>query len=166
MPALLPTLRRRRSASLPRRIEITQVRRRLALAARHQEAIGAQVVDLAADPDQRGPLDAIGLDPVEMRLRLAQISLVDGPRPRQRIVDHGDLVMQDIRIGLVEIDALLEDRLVVEVQRQAGRVVGAASLERAARLSFEHVEAAVTIEVDPLADRITRKAWLHRFSPT
>src|SRR5258707_10133780 len=91
------------------RIEITQVRRRLALAARHQEAVGAQVVDFAADPDQRGSLDAIGLDPVEMRLRLAQVSLVDGPRPRQRIVDHRDLVMQDIRIGLVEIDALLED---------------------------------------------------------
>src|SRR5262245_1861901 len=96
------------SASLlPYRIEIAQVRRGLALAARHQKAVSAEVVDLLANADQRRAFSAIGLRPVGMRLGLAHVFLVDRPGSRQRVVDDGDFIVQNVRIGLVEIDALL-----------------------------------------------------------
>ena len=87
-------------------------------------------------------------------LGLRLIGLVDAPGPRQGVVEHGDLVVQQVRIVLVEMEPLLEGRLIVEVQRQPGRVVGARPLERAARLDFEHVVDAVAVLVDPVADRI------------
>jgi hypothetical protein len=40
------------------------------------------------------------------------------PRPRQRVVDHRDLVMQDVGVALVEIEALLEHGFVVVVERE------------------------------------------------
>jgi hypothetical protein len=69
------------------------------------------------------------------------------------MIDRGDLIMKDSGIGLVAIDALLEDRLIVEVERQAGLVVGAWALE-ATGLDFEDVVAAVAVGVDPAADRV------------
>jgi hypothetical protein len=44
---------------------------------------------------------------------------------RQRIVDHGDFVVDDLGIGLIEVDALLENGLIVEVEGKAGRVLNA-----------------------------------------
>src|SRR6266436_7615354 len=70
------------------------------------------------------------------------------------MVDDGDLVMDQVRIGLVEMDALLEHGLVVEMQRKAGGIIGTRALE-AARLDFEHVVTAVTVLVYPATDRIT-----------
>ena len=69
------------------------------------------------------------------------------------MVDHGDFDMQNVRIGLVEMEALLEDRLIVEGKRQAGCIIGTRSLE-AARFDFEQVIGAVAIGVAPTADRI------------
>src|SRR5258706_6389612 len=70
------------------------------------------------------------------------------------MVDDGDLVMDQVGIGLVEMDALLEHGLVVEMQREARCIVGPRTLE-AAGLDFEYVVTAVTVLVDPATDRIT-----------
>jgi hypothetical protein len=51
-----------------------------------------------------------------MRIGVAPKGLVDAPGPRQGVVEHGDLVMKEVRIILVEMEALLERRLIVEVQ--------------------------------------------------
>src|ERR1700681_703263 len=99
----------RRPPSLPCLVEVTQIRRRLVLAGRHQNAVAAEEIDLLVDRDQAAALRAIGLVPFGMLvIGVAQIFLVHGPRPRQRMVDHGDLVMQDVAVGLVDIDPLLE----------------------------------------------------------
>ena len=69
------------------------------------------------------------------------------------MVDGGDLVVEQIRIGLVEVDPFLDDRLVVAVQGQAAAVERARS-PHPARLDQKHVVTAVSILVDPLADGI------------
>ena len=55
--------------------------------------------------------------------RMAPIAPHDRPGARERVVDRRDLVVQDIGIGLVEADALLDDRRVVRVERRAVRVM-------------------------------------------
>src|ERR1700692_2187463 len=72
--------------------------------------------------------------------------------------------MKNARIGLVEINAFLENGLIVEVEGKAGGVVDARPLE-AARLDFEHVIVAVAILVDPSSDRITHIARLDLIGP-
>ena len=80
------------------------------------------------------------------------------------MVIHRDLVMQEVLVCLIEIEALLEDRLVVVMQRQAGSVVVARPLETAG-LHFEHVIAAVTILIDPSANGIAGERWLELLGP-
>src|SRR5258708_13237665 len=80
------------------------------------------------------------------------------------MIDRRDVVMEQIRVGLVEVDPLLEDRLVVPVQRQAAGVVGTRTLE-AAGLDLEQVVVAVPFGVDPLADGIAVEARLERRRP-
>ncbi len=80
------------------------------------------------------------------------------------MVDHGDLVVDHLGIGLVEVEALLENGLIVEVKRQAGGVVDARPLE-AACFGLEHVIHAVAILVDPLSDRVTRIARVDFLGP-
>src|SRR5262245_32061427 len=87
-----------------------------------------------------------------------------GVRSRQRIVDHGDLVPEDVLVGLVEIDPLLDHRLAVAVERDAGRIVTARVLEETC-LDFEYVVLAVAILIDPLADRIARECRLRALRP-
>src|SRR5262249_9335334 len=77
------------SPSLPRLIEMAQIRRRLVLAARHQEAVAAQVIKLVADADQGGAVGAIGFGPFGMLRGPAHVTLVDGPGARERIVHDG-----------------------------------------------------------------------------
>ena len=86
----------------------------------------------------------------------ALISLVDGPGPGQRIVDHRDLVVKDVSIGRVEIKSLFEDRLIVAVERQTARIINAGALEISG-LDFEHVILAVVVLIDPLSDRVAGK---------
>src|SRR5262249_20671038 len=102
------------SASLRPFLEISQIWRRLILADRHQHAVAAHEITLSADGDHGIGLDAGALRRARPRIGVARIPLVHGPRPGQCVVDHRDLVMQEVRIGLVEVDALLEDRLVIE----------------------------------------------------
>src|SRR5215471_15351671 len=98
---------------LPRLIEAAQVRGLLILPDRHQEAIGAQEIILLADDDVLvvGGADVLAPSVVA----LATIAAGDGPGPRQRVVDGGDLVAQQVGIGLVEADALLDDGALVRM---------------------------------------------------
>ena len=73
------------------------------------------------------------------------------------MIDHGHFVVQNLRVCLVEVDSLLEDRLIVESQRQTGGIIGARSLEIEG-LDFEHVVAAVAVLVDPFADDSPRRS--------
>src|SRR5580700_1162960 len=145
------------SSSLARPIEITQVRRRLALLRGHQQAVAAQEIDLTVDVDVHIVFGAHVLLPPDRLLGLrAAIVLDDDPRPRQRVIDGGHLVVHNVRIGLVEIDALLDDRLTVYVHRNAARLKGSRS-PQAARLDKEGVVAPTAAFIDPAADRIARE---------
>src|SRR5205823_12084336 len=63
------------------------------------------------------------------------IGLHHRPRPRQRIVDRGHLVAQNILVVLVEREALLDDRLVIVGHRHA-RLVPHARAADVAGLGF------------------------------
>ena len=56
--------------------------------------------------------------------------------------------MNDVGVLLIDEEALLEDRLVVEGERQAARIECARTFE-IARLGLEHVVRAVAVLVDP-----------------
>src|SRR6516164_9879415 len=135
-----------------RRLEILQVRRRLVIAGGHEVAVSAEEVVLLADDDLIVALHARALVPFRPWIGVAAKRLVDAPWPRQSVVVDGDLVVQDVGIVLVEMKALLEHRLVVEGERQAGGVVGARPLE-ATRLDAEQRVAALRVGLRPLADR-------------
>jgi len=72
--------------------------------------------------------------------------------------------VEQILVGLVEVDALLNDGLVVSMQRDAAGVKDARSLH-AAGLDFECVVAAIAIGVEPFADGITQISRLQRIDP-
>jgi hypothetical protein len=116
-------------ASFSGLLEIPQIRRRLILLDWHQEAVGAQIVVFLADHDVDAALYAG--DPAEGRIGIGVVPerLVDAPGPRQGMIDRGDLVVHQVRIALVEMEPLLEDRLIVEGERQPGRIKGARPLE-------------------------------------
>src|SRR5205085_1768554 len=90
---------------------------------------------------------------------IAAILLLHGPRMRQGMVDRGDVVMQESPILSVEINPLLDDGLIVLVQRNARAVERAGSFE-AASFDFEQVVTSVAIGIDPFADRIARERRL------
>src|SRR5262249_60819193 len=85
------------------------------------------------------------------RIVHAAIVLDDRPRARQRIVDRGDFVMQDVPIAFVEIDPLGDDSPIVLVQGNAAGIEGARTLHIAG-LDLEHVVAAAPVRFDPSAD--------------
>src|SRR6266704_3733964 len=146
VPTLPPTPK-----LLLRLIEISQVRRRLILLHWHQVAVTAHHVIVLADPDVMIVLGTM----VEMpdHIALALILLGNGPGARERIVDRGDLVEQNVFVSLVERDALLDDGFAIVVQLDAARLERARPLEAAA-LDFEHVVAAIAVLIDPFADGI------------
>src|SRR6267142_425493 len=119
-------------SSLPRQVEIAQIRWWLILLDRHQEAVGAEEIVLLADDDMNIVFGADVLAPPDRSLGGdTAVVLGDGPGPRQRIVDHGDLVVQHVRISLVEINPFLDHGLAVRVEGNAAGVVGARVLETA-----------------------------------
>src|SRR6266700_839019 len=117
--------------------EVLQIRRPLSLLGGHQLAIGCAHVDLALDLHIRITLGADCLDPDEWP-QLAIVALVRHPGTDQR----------------VDIDALLDDALGIEMKGRATGVVSARVLE-VARLDLENVVFAVAVLVDPFADRVT-----------
>src|SRR5262245_55813714 len=142
---------------MARLVEVPQVRRRLARAAWPELAVDPNVVGLSFDEDVVVVLGAAVLDPHS--ITRAIVAARHRPGPGQRIVVGGDLVTQDVRVGLVEEDALLDDGLIVLVQRDAARIEDARAFEMTG-LHLEHVVAAVAILIDPFADRVAREGWL------
>src|SRR5215467_1101288 len=126
---------------VPRWREILEIRRPLVLLGRHQQTVGAEEVALPADLDMGIALGTDALAPDRTRVLHAAIFLDRGPRARERIVERGDLDGENVRIGLVLVDPLLEDALIVRMERQTGVVVGARPLEPT-RLDLDHVVAA------------------------
>src|SRR3979490_1135869 len=106
-----------------------QIGWRLALLRRHQEPVGAEEEALLADGAGVCVLRAQILAPERIWLRSAAVAFRHLPWPGQGIVDHGDLVTQDVAVGLVDVYALLHHRLVVRVQRQPGRVIGTTAFD-------------------------------------
>src|SRR5262245_36607382 len=94
-----------------RLFEISQIRRRLPLLGRHEKAIPAQHVVLLADDDMIVGLGTVLLIPGGKALLTSPVVLHDRPGTRQRIVDHGDLVMGDVGVGFVDEDLLFDDAL-------------------------------------------------------
>src|SRR5262245_25071702 len=131
--------------------EIAQVRRRLARPGRREVAVRPDHIHLVADRDMLAVIGADGFTVIQNGRAVAPIGLGHRPGARERLVSHGDLVDQDVRIGLVEKDALADDRVVVLMQRQARAVEIAWPLE-VAGLGDERIEAAVAVGVLPLPD--------------
>ena len=71
----------------------------------------------------------------------------------ERMVVDRDLIVQNVLVGLVEIESLLDDGLAVLVHRQAAGIEGARVLQ-VAGLDLESGEPAAAVRIDPLADRI------------
>src|SRR5215510_3666356 len=137
-------------------LEIAQVGRRLVLLGRHKVAVGAEKVVLLTDADVVIAFAANLVGKPERFIAYhASIGLLDHPRPGQRMVDGGDVVAHQVRIGLVEIDALLDDGLIIRMQRNSARIIDARTLH-AAGLDFEHVVATITVRIAPFADGIAQ----------
>ena len=145
-------------------MEISQIGRRLVLLGWHQDPIPAQEIVFLAYHDLRVAFGEIVLRPIRTQIGVVDVFLVDGPRTRQSVVDRRDDIVKDFWIGLVAIDAFLENRLVIEVQGQTDFIVSARSLE-AAGLDFEYVVDAVAVLVDPLADRVARECRVDLLGP-
>ena len=75
------------------------------------------------------------------------------------MVDGGDVVVQQVLVGLVEIDALVDDGLVVLVGGRALVVEGARALDVAA-LDLQRIEAAIGVGIEPFADGVARESRL------
>ena len=107
-------------------LEIPPIRRRLVLLGRHQPAVRAQVVGFVGDADMDVVFGADVLTPPD---RLVGDDAVIDPavhlRPRQSIVDGGDLVMEQVVPGLVDVDALLGQSFIVLMEGDAGVFIGA-----------------------------------------
>src|ERR1700730_18195601 len=93
-------------SSLLRFLEILQIRRRLVLLGRHQLAVGAEIIRLAADLDPGIVLRASVRVPGRTGIRIAGGLLDLDVWPRHCMIDHGDLVDERVAVGLVEIDPL------------------------------------------------------------
>src|SRR5215813_10137691 len=145
-------------------VKIAQIRRLLSLFHGHQEAVGGHEVALLADEDVLVVLSTVIEVPHNVGAGLTHVALGYCPGPRQCMVDGGDLVDQHVLVGLVEVDALLEDALSVIVQANAARLVGAWALETAS-LDLERGIAAACVRIDPLADRETVEGRLNLLRP-
>ena len=105
-------------------------------------------------------LGAHGLLPPDRLIRLrAAIVLDDFPGAGERIVNRGDLVTQHVRIGLVEINALLDNRLIVLMQWNASHLKRAGAFQ-ATGLDDQRVVATVAVLIEPTADRIAVELWI------
>src|SRR6266702_4940775 len=130
--------------SLSRLIEIPRVWRRLVLPGGHQVAIRAQEIGVVADADHGVVFRASFGAPERPGFWVATGLLGDRPRSRQRMVEHCDFVINDVLVGLVEVNALLDDGLTILVERNAAGIIGAWILQQAS-LDFEHVVAAISV---------------------
>src|SRR6516162_6686535 len=79
------------------------------------------------------------------------------PRAGQRMIDGSDVVVKQVLVGLVEVNALLNNGLIVIMQRDTGGIKDTGTLQ-AAGLDFKSVVAAVTVGIEPFTDRVTQKS--------
>src|SRR4029450_1000700 len=85
----------------PLSLEMLQTWRPLASLRRHQLPSAVEHVVLVLDVDLKIVCSADRLNPD--RLALALHALGDGPRPGERVVVDGELVVENVRICLVQI---------------------------------------------------------------
>src|SRR5262249_10116833 len=137
---------------IPILFEMLQIRTRLPLLCGPDQAVGANEVVLLADANVLVVFLTIVLEPDRV-VTLAAIVLDDCPRTRQRMVVARDLIMQNFRVGTVEVEALLEDCLAIGVERYTAGLISVGTLYMAG-FDFQRVEATVAILVDPTADRV------------
>src|SRR5215471_8676922 len=85
--------------SIAARIEVAQIGRRLAFSRRHQVAVIADEVALFPDLRMMVVLvaDVLGPDGIAP----APIGSCDRPGPGQGVIESGDVVMQEVRVGPV-----------------------------------------------------------------
>src|SRR3977135_1900856 len=107
----------RTCVSLPGLFEIRQIGPRLVFLGGHQLTVGAEIVGFIADADMRIVLGADVGGPDRKRIGSAGGVLGLGVWPRHGMIDHGDLVMERVAVGLVEIDQLLLDGLAPPMKR-------------------------------------------------
>jgi hypothetical protein len=125
--------------------EIPQIRRRLVLFGRHEQTVTAQKVDFFADVDVNIVFRAHGFLPPDRLPGLgAAVIFGNRPRSRERVIERGDFIMQHVRVDLVEVDPLLDDRLIVFVQRDAGHLIRARTLQSP---GFDHQRVIAAIAV-------------------
>src|SRR6266576_3761827 len=88
--------------------EIAQIRRRLVLDGWHQQAVAAEEIDLLADADVNIAFAAnLMSEPDRLVRRRAPERLVDHPGAGQCMVRGADVVVEQVRVGLVEIDSFV-----------------------------------------------------------
>src|SRR5579871_6987677 len=121
--------RRARAKSSLVFLEISQIRRRLVFLCRHEQPVGTQIVGLFANRHVGVIFGAHVLAPPDRLVGDdAMIVPRDHPWARQGIVNGGNLVMKQVRVGAVEKDALADNGPVVAMERDAAGVIGAGAL--------------------------------------
>src|SRR5579883_714500 len=143
-----------RWGGLSPRLEIAQIGRRLILFGRHQQPVGAQHVALTSDTHMLVLLDAGRVAPDRASFAGAPVALGHRPWTREGMVDQSDLVVQNVSVGGIAEETLLDDALIVRMQRNSARVERAQALE-AARLDHERIVETIALCFDPTADGIT-----------
>ena len=76
------------------------------------------------------------------------------------MIKHGNFVMQEVAVCLVEVDPLLDDGVIVLMQGNTGLIEGALTPEMAG-FNYERIEFSVTVLIDPSADRVANTAGLN-----
>src|SRR5215831_11117368 len=92
----------RSAASFSRLLEVAQVRRRLVLLGGHQQPVAGQEIIFLADYHVIVGFVAIVVLP--QFVAVTTVGLGDRPRSGQGMVDRRDLVVQEVRIVLVEVN--------------------------------------------------------------
>src|SRR6266576_5572048 len=103
-------------------LEIFEIRSRLTFTRWHEVAVGTFEIGFLADLDEHVFRRANVFLPLGILFRVATVALQYGPGPGECIVDQRDLVLQDFWSGLAVEDALLDDRLVVDVGGHSGGI--------------------------------------------
>ena len=93
------------------------------------------------------------------RWRCSAAKIPEAPPPMMAVTSI--MRVQQILIGFVQINTLLDDGLVVGVQRDAGGVENSRALH-AARLDQERVVASGAALIEPFADGIAQKLRIVR----
>ncbi len=104
------------------------------------------------------------LRPLRQRVEGAAIVLHHRPRTDQCVVGHGDFVMKEVAVRLVEIDALPDDALAILVQRNAAAVEETRPFEIAG-FGFEDIETSIPVVIDPFADAVAGEGRLNDLGP-